>query len=148
MVLLSTPIEQHDGKSPKCLSVALWIIQFISKNTTSQRNGWSNQTLFFSINIITSYLHLTCSPLKTVFTSLPSRCSACEVWGHSALCLGFRPDVHLLRLLPGQNRLLDSEPALARHAQGWAGELCGWWMGIAVVSHGYPLHHEKKYIYI
>lgn len=41
--------------------------------------------------------------------------------GYSALCFGLRFDVHLLRMFPGQNRLLDTESKIARHFNQPAG---------------------------
>lgn len=41
--------------------------------------------------------------------------------GYSALCFGLRFDVHLLRMFPGQDRLLDTESKIARHFNQPAG---------------------------
>lgn len=45
----------------------------------------------------------------------PKSSTESSVVGYSALCFGLRFDVHLLRLFPGQNRLLDTESKITRH---------------------------------
>lgn len=130
-VVCETHVDNINGghlKGPENLPKKIHDVFFLKLETSQQSDmSGSNITIDLYIYIHTLiHIHIILYIVYIFTHRCTSPPSHQQNWnrvpvGYSALCFGLRFDVHLLRMFPGQSRLLDTESKIARHFNQPAG---------------------------